>query len=118
MIDREIHVLEREPYWAPELRRQFADEPITVRHLTTASDLDRAGTARERIIVLHPGDDSRLLAECLRHLPGSVSVFVGIDKHRELECPLREGGATSFVSGQLSGEELARRIRKAWRIAH
>lgn len=105
-------MLEREPYWAPELRRQFIAEEVSVRHCTSATGVQ----ARCDLLV---ADVSGLPSDCIaifRHPRTFFSILIGSEGDRELESPLREAGASSFISEPLSGEELARRIRKVWSL--
>ncbi len=110
----QIFVLEREPYWAPELRRQFHDDTsVSVRHLQTAADVHAAAGSSGGVLI---GDVSALTRECVEVFRQPMNLFtilLGGPEEMDLENPLREAGADSFFTESVSGEEIGRRIRKA-----
>jgi len=114
-MNREVIVFEREPWWAPELRRQFFGEAIPVRHCVEVPGVAEAvGRNREAVIVASlPGREPEC-ADLIRELPHAGTIVVADARTAELEVPLREAGADSFVLAPLSGEELCRRIRRWW----
>ena len=114
-MNREVVVFEREPWWAPELRRQFANEEIPVRHcVDVASVGDVLARNGEAVVVAHLPSRERDCADLLRELPAAMVMVVADAETVELEAPLREAGANSFALAPMSGEELCMRIRRFW----
>jgi hypothetical protein len=112
-LSHDIIVFENQPYWAPELRRQFFnDASVKVRHCQAVGSVPNARPGD--ILVAALDDRERECTELLRQVSGYFGIFVGSELSADLERPFREAGAASFITQTLSGEELARRIRLAW----
>lgn len=111
-----IAVLEREPYWAPELQRQLGDEAIFVRACGGTNDVDRvfAEWPRSLAVVELDAAPSGILAWLSRRTARSdrpVLVFAS-GAAAELETIVRELGAASFRADLVSGRELAAQCRR------
>ncbi len=105
-----IAVLEREPFWAPELQRQLGDEGILVRTCGGTDDLDRVFAEWPRSLAVIELDAA----------PAAVLAWLGRRSGRdrrgvlvfaspataELEAIARELGVTSFRGEDVSGGEL------------
>jgi hypothetical protein len=113
----EVHVFESRRRWAPELARQFLDEPVRVRGFRSIAELrgavSPAGTA---VAVLEldaaPADCLRWLAAQMNGTPQPATIVVGTSSTAELEPLVRELGAAAFVLDTISGESLARICRR------
>jgi DNA-binding NtrC family response regulator len=116
---RMIVVFERQPFWEPELRRQFQDEEVPVRACRTLSDLEQTvGDGSGCVVVAdlteRPADLLRWLS---RRLMGGRSLPVIVVANRATET-LRwhasEAGAVAVVSEDCGGRHLARLCRRQW----
>ena len=114
-MNREVIVFEREPWWAPELRRQFFGEAIPVRHCVDVAGVAEAVCRNHEAVIIAslPGREPEC-ADLLREFSQAGTIVVADAQTAELEVPLREAGADSFVLAPLSGEELCRWIRRWW----
>ena len=114
-----IVVFEKEPRWAPELKRQFLGDDVVVRACRSVSDIEsKSESAEETVIIL---DLQAEPANCLQFLgqfmgdPAHPSVIViGSARVLELEWPVRELGAVEFLSDSVLGEDLAKLCRRQW----
>lgn len=116
-MSNRIIVFEREPYWAPELRRQFEGTDVTVRQCIDLSSLAEVAPDASDVIVASLEGNERDCAELLRQVTVAFKIIISPSAASDLEAPFREAGASSFVVEHLSGEELARRIRLVWSSA-
>lgn len=106
-------VFEREPWWAPELRRRFQGDDIRVRHCIDLSSVTTAAAcARDCLVVVGLRGLERECTELLRHHSRLRTLVVAGPDHDDLELPFREAGVLSFTAEPLSGEDLAARIRR------
>lgn len=109
-------VFERQPFFAPELQRQFLGEDVAVRACRMAPDVD-AGEADVAVVHLDaaPRDVLQWLAR--RRVIGRdvPTIVVASEAMAEMEWPVRELGATSFVDEFVGGAHLARLCRKSLR---
>jgi len=115
--DAAIAVFEREPYWAPELTRQFADGRILVRSCTRLSDVDRvlAEWPRSLCVMEFETAPAAILGWLATRANGATARPVLIFAEQgaaRLEWTLREAGATSFRSELISSRELAAHCRR------
>ena len=115
-------VFESRPRWEPELQRQFRNESVRVRGCRTLSELSAfAFPPIAEVLVLDLPED---LAECLQWLsklvapPTVPSVIVLCSSEAaDLEWTLRDVGVREVLSGDLSGEQLARTCRRQFAIS-
>lgn len=112
-----VLVCEREPYWTPELQRQFHGGDIVVRGCQRWSDL--AALSREFSRTVHVIDLEQCAAECLiglgqrcREAHASPVVVLSSPRLAELENVLREAGAQAFFPELPTGADLARCCRR------
>ena len=112
-------MLERRPWWTPELQRQFLGTDVRVRSGRSFRDLRTLLTPATRVLVLE-FDVSP--AECLQWLGGRSGmaaecsvVVIGTEESAELEWLVRELGATDFVPETIGGGALAVLCRKQFR---
>ena len=124
MTDRPcIVVFEKEPCWAPELKRQFLGDDVVVRGCRSVSDIaSKSESGEETVIVL---DLQAGPANCLQFLGQSMSdpaqppvIVIGSSRVLELEWPVRELGAMEFVPDSVLGEDLAKLCRRQWSLKH
>lgn len=114
---RTIVVFESRPRWEPELQRQFRNESVRVRGCRTFSELSSfAFPPIAEVLVIDLPED---LTECLQWLsklvapPKAPSVIVMCSSEAaDLEWTLRDVGVREVLSGDLSGEQLARTCRR------
>ncbi|MFK7819429.1 MAG: hypothetical protein AB8G99_11975 [Planctomycetaceae bacterium] len=108
-----IVIFEDEPYWAPELRRQFLEnDSVRVRHCQVVGSVPVASASDVLLVSLDRRE--RECLELLRQVSGYFVIFIGSESTADLERPFREAGVHSFLTQTLSGEELARRIQLVW----
>lgn len=115
-----LSVFERQPYWAPELQRQFAGEPVGVRPCRTMADLQAVLAAADVPVVLL--DFEAAPEDCLTWLkrhglePHAPAIFVaGAGRSGDLEPLLRELGCIDYLPDPTPGVDLARRVRRVLR---
>lgn len=115
--DSGIAVLERQPYWAPELQRQFAGELVAVRACRATADLDAVLPAWTRAVCVlelehAPGACLTWLGR-LRESGRDVAVIVcGSPATTSLEWTVRELGALAFFPDLPTGTEVAQLCRR------
>jgi hypothetical protein len=106
-----VAVFEERPWWAPELQRQFRDEPVAVRGCRSAADALRAD-----VVVLQlgaaPADVLHSLARQMTAGSDRGVIIVAESGLSDLEWGVRELGADAFVGEQIAGEDLARLCRR------
>ncbi len=110
-VSATILILEREPYWTPELQRQFYGESIRIRGCRKWSEL--ADDIHALVIV----NFDEFASECLTGLPRRTHgagplIVIGSSASAELEFVLRDAGASAFFPKLPTGEELARCCRR------
>lgn len=112
----EIAVLERRPWWTPELQRQFLGTGVRVRSGSSFRDLRSLLTPEIRVLAIE-FDVSP--AECLQWLGGRAgiaaecpAIVIGTEQTAEFEWLVRELGATDFVPETIGGRALAALCRK------
>jgi hypothetical protein len=116
--DAVIAVFERQPYWGPELQRQFVNAPIQVRECRKINDLSPPDEEQvPSLFVIDLTDDLNGCIEWLgtleRDVTGRRSIIVcARPHHRELEWILRDAGVTVFLSDVIPGDDFARLCRK------
>ena len=116
-----IVVFEKEPRWAPELKRQFLGDDVVVRGCRSVGDIaSKSESAEETVIVL---DLEAEPAKCLQFLGQSMGdpaqppvIVIGSSRILELEWPVRELGAVEFVTDSVLGEDLAKLCRRQWSL--
>ena len=116
-----IVVFEKEPRWAPELKRQFLGDDVVVRACRSVSDIkSKSENAEETVIVL---DLQAEPANCLQFLGQSMGdsahppvIVIGSPRVLELEWPVRELGAVEFFTDSVLGEDLAKLCRRQWSL--
>lgn len=115
-----LSIFERQPYWAPELQRQFAGEPVVVRPCRSVADLQAVIVAGGVAVVLL--DFEAAPEECLAWLgrhglsPDAPAIFVaGSGRSDDLESLLRELGCVDYLPDPTPGADLARRVRRVLR---
>ena len=107
-----VIVFETTPRWTPELQRQFASEQLHIRMLTTVNDARSAIAHQSAAAIVLALDDAE--RECLAVLTERLSariptpvIVIGSRRSADLECALRELGATQFLTERPGGHELA-----------
>lgn len=121
-VPRIVVVYERQPYWEPELRRQFEDDEVVVLACRTVSDLEQTTVQNGDCVVAadladRPVDVLRWLSRRLingRSLPVIVITSPGT---ASLLWHASEMGATAVVSDDCGGQYLARLCRRQWAAA-
>lgn len=114
-----VVVFEREPYWEPELRRQFASGDVRVRACRSIRDLDLAVLHEgHSVAVVNLGDNTAdLLRWMSRQLVDGRAIpiiVVGGLEQQSLEWYVKEAGAVAYVSEFFGGTAMARLCRKQW----
>ncbi len=108
-----ILVLEREPYWTPELQRQFLTTDVKVRGCRKWSELSAAiQSDPSGLSVIDLAD---FAADCLTGLAAIHSsrlIVISSPQYAELEFALRDAGAAAFFPDLPTGEQLARCCRR------
>jgi len=114
---RRIVVLEREPFWEPELKRQFSGAPVVVRGCR--KDLESLVSTAENCVAVI--DASRDTAEVLRWSARRLTnrrcvptVIVAEPDIMSFQWHAREAGVIAVVPHVISAHELARLCRKQW----
>lgn len=123
-----LAIFERQPYWGPELKRQFADHPILVRECRVLRDLMPAVHDFSKSVFLIVMDDAP--AECLAWLTEQCisdnpipRIVVASPEFHPLEWPVREAGGI-FLDDESSRTDVGRQclrllkhIRRAFSAA-
>lgn len=113
-----IVVFEKQPYWGPELQRQFQHSDVLVRECRSIRDLLAGAGALDKtlfVIDLEADLEQTLewfgtgLAICHVSIP---IIALGSKAHGELEWVLREAGVSAFLPEFVTGEHLARLCRR------
>jgi DNA-binding response OmpR family regulator len=111
-----ILVHEPEPYWTPELQRQFVDEPVTVRGCSSPVELDALRTNYDAVVIVFELASSSLTTWLTwltrRRIVDDPVVILGSPELAELEWTFRSAGVASFRIDPISGRELARQCRQ------
>lgn len=123
MSEPAVLVFEKRPRWAPELRRQFADENVRIRGCRSTGDA--AVILRESplcVVVIDfeaaPADSLQFLGRMMDGLSPAPVVVVGSKQSAELEWSIRELGAAAFLRECYSGSELAQLCRRQFAAKH
>ena len=116
--DAVIAVFERQPYWGPELQRQFQSTNVAVRECRSVRDLLPAidGSLKALIVI----DFDAAIEDCIvwlgtevvKHSVRIPIVAIGSAATAELEWRLREAGVTAFLPDLVAGCDLARLCRR------
>jgi DNA-binding response OmpR family regulator len=110
-----ILVLEQQPRWYPELRRQLADSSVRIQSRSKTAEV-RGELAAQRhdglrlvlLVDLNVGAAGVLaLAAAARQRSDVRLIVVGQSESRPLESVLRELGTDSFFLMPVSGEQIA-----------
>lgn len=119
-----IVVCERQPFWEPEMRRQFPQGSVIVRACRTLRDLESmvaglpADAVRSTVVILSLADAPSASIRWLSRQQAAgdfVPTLVVVDESlRFLEWHVREAGAVSVVSEFIGGHRLAGLVRKQW----
>jgi hypothetical protein len=109
-----IAVFEREPYWAPELSRQFADGSVLVRTCTRLDDVDAmlVEWPRSLCVIEFEAAPTAILNWFAARADSKPALVFAVRSAAPLEWILREAGATSFRSELVSGRALAMQCRR------
>ena len=110
-----ILVLEQQPHWYPELRRQLAGSSVRIQSRATMAEvrdelgaLNRDGSQHVLLVDLNVGAAGVLaLAAMARQRSDVRMIVVGQAESQPLEPALRELGADSFFLMPVSGEQIA-----------
>jgi len=107
-----VAIFERQPYWGPEMKRQFADHPILVRECRILGDLAPAVHDFSKAAFVIVMDDAP--AECLAWLADQFiadnpipRIVVGSSDFLPLEWSVREAGGM-FMDDQNPRSNVAR----------
>lgn len=112
-----VIVFEKRPFRQPELQRQFAGEPISVRRCIERIDISQLGKDEHCVVVLQFDDAPAICLQMLAAwnesvMPGVRVVVLGSKASSELEWTVRELGAFAFLDESIRGEALARICRR------
>lgn len=115
--DIAIVVFEAQPYWGPELLRQFQHTEIAIRECRKVDDLLPA--ANQLALGLLVVDLSSGLKDCL-HWFNDVScnrqrwpiIACGSNHTADLEWALRDAGVSAYLPDIVTGTEMAHLCRK------
>lgn len=115
---RAVIVCEPQPYWTPELQRQFQQDSVAVRGCRKWSEIaPQSGEFDQTVEVVELVEDRA--AECLtgllqRQRVGKSPPLIIVTSPRlaTLENVLREAGVRAFFPDQPTGEDLARCCRR------
>lgn len=110
-----ILVLEQQPRWYPELRRQLADSSVRIQSRSKTAEVRGELAAQRRdgsrlvlLVDLSVGAAGVLaLAAAVRQRADVRLIVVGQSESRPLEPVLRELGTDSFFLMPVSGEQIA-----------
>ncbi|WP_010588130.1 hypothetical protein [Schlesneria paludicola] len=113
-----VAVFERQPFWGPELQRQFKQSSVEVRECRVVGDL--LPTIEEFPSALIFIDLESGLEECLSWLRSELRVHphpcpviaCGAATATDLAWVLREAGVTALLAEFVPGEKLARLCRR------
>jgi DNA-binding NtrC family response regulator len=116
-----IVVFEKEPRWAPELKRQFLGNDVVVRDCRSVSDIEsKLENSEETVIVLdleaEPANCLQFLGQSMGDPAGPPVIVIGSSRVLELEWPVRELGALAFLADSVLGEDLAKLCRRQWSL--
>ena len=108
-------VLEKQPYWVPELRRQFLKVPLEVRSCRTLHDAGSClGSADLLLLVLD--EPETVCLNLLEQLAGEDGrrpiIAVTSDKNAEWEWAFREAGVWAFLTEPFDRDEVALLCRR------
>ena len=116
--DAVIAVFELQPYWGPELQRQFQAVNVAVTECRSVGDLFPIvdGFSKALIVI----DLDAAIADCLTWLGTEVAkhsvrvpiIAIGSAVTAELEWRLREAGVTAFLPELIAGNDFARLCRR------
>ena len=111
-----VLIFEKQPYWGPELKRQFADQRAFVRECRSVDDLLPAVLAFSTAVAVLVLDAAP--AECLGWVRSQVAnafscpfIVIASTEWKGLEWSLREAGADEFLHDEIVGRHLARICR-------
>lgn len=113
-----IAIFEKQPYWGPELQRQFQSSRITLRECRSIRDLFPSIKNFENALLVVDLDAG--LVDCLNWLGTEVArystpvpiVALGSPATAELEWVFREAGVTAFLPDAIAGDDMARLCRR------
>lgn len=119
----ELAIFETRPRLIPELQRQFQTDPdVKIREFRSIGELNSAIVTpqplkAERTVVLldleaDPAGCLRFLEQQLENRPQIATVVVGSEETSELEWPIRELGAVTFINEYHAGLNLAQLCRQ------
>lgn len=119
-----ILVLEQQPRWYPELRRQLAGSSVRIQSRTMMADvrdelaaLNRDGSQHVLLVDLNVGAAGVLaLAAIARQRPDVRMIVVGQTESQPLEPALRELGTDSFFLMPVSGDQIAAECARLLRL--
>lgn len=133
MAGWELAIFENRPRLTPELQRQFqADPDVRIREFRSLSELNStisnlALPASKQVTAIHttvastvvlldleadPAGCLRFLEQHLNNRPQIATVVVGSEETSELEWPIRELGAVTFICDYHAGLNLAQLCRQ------
>ena len=114
-----IAVYERQPFWEPELRRQFAEGDVAVRGCRTVSDLAHLTSGNPHLVAVVNLEDGT--ADLLRWLSQGLTrgrlvptIAVAGPKAMTFQWHAREAGAVAVIESDMGGRQLARLCRQQW----
>jgi hypothetical protein len=116
-LQQAVVVCEREPYWTPELQRQFLGSDVAVRGCRKWGELAPLSRPYARAVEVVDLDASpaEILAGLARRSAEPVPcplVVLARPRFAELEWVLREAGVQAFYADLVPGDELARCCRR------
>lgn len=116
-MSKTILVCEPEPYWTPELQRQFLGSQIAVRGCRKWSEMTELSRSCEGAVRLV--DFPAVAADCLAGMAGEIfradhpPLLLLIDAGtEELEWTLRDGGADAVLSDRIAAKDLVQICRR------
>lgn len=107
-----ILVFEKRPRWESELKRQLAGRRLNVRPCRSGADvrnlIDKMpGSVLVLDLAAGPEECLRLVGHASQMRQGGQAIVIGSADFAELEWPLRELGAATFLLPTTPGRQLA-----------
>ncbi|MCA9026651.1 MAG: hypothetical protein KDA86_15700 [Planctomycetaceae bacterium] len=116
---RHVIVFESQPFWAPELQRQFLDDDVHVRTCRSINDLQqRLAKQTYDVCIIDLSADLpgvlRWLGDWQIRGSHTAILVIAAEEQKSLEWHVRELGASSFATEYVTGIQVAGMCRKQW----
>lgn len=112
-----VVVFERDPYWGPELKRQFAGDWVVVRECRSLNEIHAVAADLEHVVILAvidaaPAEILNWLERPAITMSRAGLIVISSPDWAELEWPIREAGAMAFMSDETPGVRVAHWCRR------